>query len=132
MSSAASRPLEGVRVLVVEDEYFIADDLARALRAAGAVPVGPVASVEDAEAMLDKERPDAAILDLNLRGVIAGGLVERVSRERLPTVVVSGYSERGLPELPLQLPRLEKPVDCKQVVERLAEELSKGPLVTAA
>lgn len=120
--------LQGIRVLVVEDEYFIADDLARALRAAGAIPVGPVASVEDALEMLDNQRPDAAILDLNLRGVIASGLVERVAREKLPTIVVSGYGERGLPELKVNLPRLEKPVDCKLVVKKLAEELSNVPL----
>lgn len=128
MEQDDSKMLQGIRVLVVEDEYFIADDLARALRAAGAVPIGPVASVEDAQEMLDKQRPDAAILDLNLRGVIASGLVERVAREKLPTIVVSGYGERGLPELDVTLPRLEKPVDCKLVVKRLAEELSKAPL----
>lgn len=128
MEQDDSKMLQGIRVLVVEDEYFIADDLARALRAAGAVPIGPVASVEDAQEMLDKQRPDAAILDLNLRGVIASGLVERVAREKLPTIVVSGYGERGLPELDVTLPRLEKPVDCKLVVKTLAEELSKAPL----
>jgi DNA-binding NtrC family response regulator len=131
MQESADRPLEGTRVLVVEDEYFIADDIARALRAAGAVPVGPVASVEDAEALLDAKKIDAAILDLNLRGVIASGLVERVSKEQLPTIVVSGYGEQGLPELTVNLPRLEKPVDCKLVVRRLAEELSKIPPIAA-
>lgn len=39
-------PLAAKRILVVEDEYFIARDLERALRAADAIVVGPVATLE--------------------------------------------------------------------------------------
>ena len=40
--------LEGKRILLVEDEYFIVQDLARAFTAAGATVVGPAATLTDA------------------------------------------------------------------------------------
>lgn len=64
--------LKGCRVLVVEDEFFQAKDLARTLSEAGAVPVGPVPSFRDAVEALDRNDViDAAVLDINLRGQIA-------------------------------------------------------------
>ena len=47
-SSHERGSLSGRRVLVVEDEYYLADDIGRALRSAGADVAGPVGEVEDA------------------------------------------------------------------------------------
>ena len=47
--------LGGVRVLVVEDEYFIAQDLRSSLEAAGASVVGPVGDVAAGMALLKSE-----------------------------------------------------------------------------
>jgi len=40
------------RVLIVEDEYFLANDLAKALSASGAQVVGPIADLEEAVAQV--------------------------------------------------------------------------------
>lgn len=53
-------------VLVVEDEFFIAYQLQDALEAGGFRVLGPVASVWDAIDLIDSERPDTAVLDVNL------------------------------------------------------------------
>src|SRR5262245_38326905 len=45
-------PLTGRRILVVEDEYFLADDIGKTLRAFGAEIAGPVGHVEDAMVIL--------------------------------------------------------------------------------
>ncbi|PEQ10564.1 hypothetical protein B2G71_21510 [Novosphingobium sp. PC22D] len=55
-------------VLVVEDEYFIADDLARALRDAGATVLGPVPNAEMARRIVSDSFVDLVLLDLNLDG----------------------------------------------------------------
>jgi hypothetical protein len=61
--------LEGRRILVAEDEYLIAFDVRDALVHAGAEVLGPVPSVDDAAALLERETDiDAAVLDVNLRG----------------------------------------------------------------
>jgi DNA-binding response OmpR family regulator len=118
--------LEGARVLVLEDEYYLADDLARALRERGAQPVGPVSSVVEAEELFSRERPDAAILDLNLRGAMATEFVERLAKTRMPCLIVSGYGPEAVPSSIGHVPRIEKPTSATVVLESLAVQLTKG------
>ena len=115
--------LAGARVLVVEDEFLIADDLVRALSRFGAEPIGPVGTITDALRALKKERPDAAILDLNLRGEVASGLVDKLAEDEVPCLIVSGYSERSFPDEFSHFPSLEKPVSYERVAEKLAQIL---------
>ncbi|WP_052955021.1 response regulator [Microvirga vignae] len=69
MTAPPRGALANRRVLIAEDEYFIARDIARALHALGAEVVGPVASRDEVQAILATgERLDAAILDINLNG----------------------------------------------------------------
>lgn len=112
-------------MLIVEDEYFLADDLARALREAGAQPVGPVSTVAQAENLLQKEQLDAAILDLNLRGESASDLVERLAATDLTCLIVSGYAPEAIPESVSKVPRLEKPISPASVIESLSAELAR-------
>ncbi|WP_343228112.1 response regulator [Rhizobium leucaenae] len=53
-------------ILIVEDEFFIAMDLRAALIKGGFAVLGPVGSVQGAVDLLQNERPDAAVLDVNL------------------------------------------------------------------
>lgn len=126
MGNSRATPLSGARVLIVEDEYFLADDLVRALREKGAEPVGPVSSVRQAEDLVAREQLDAAILDLNLRGEMASEFVERLAATRLPCLIVSGYGPDAVPEAISHIPRVEKPVTPAFVLESLASELGRG------
>ena len=75
------RGLNGARILVVEDEYYLAEDLADALRSGGAVVVGPVGSLGQAEEPLAAGRLDGAVLDMNLRGEPGFALAERLQAD---------------------------------------------------
>lgn len=57
---------EKKRILIVEDEFFIAMELKAVLAKAGYEVIGPVSGVNDALDLLTRERPDAAILDMNV------------------------------------------------------------------
>ena len=59
--------LEGYSILVVEDEALLAIQTRNLLKAEGAEVIGPVPSVPAALAALAAKRPDAALLDVNLR-----------------------------------------------------------------
>lgn len=126
MTQSPGISLEGARVLVLEDEFYLADDLARALREKGAEPVGPVSSVKQAEELVAREHLDGAILDLNVHGEMASDFVQRLAAARLPCLIVSGYGEDALPESVSHLPRLEKPVSPSSVLESLSVELARG------
>ncbi len=56
------------RILVVEDEFLIAMELDMTLRSAGYQVLGPVTTVTAALELLRAERPDAAVLDVDLEG----------------------------------------------------------------
>ncbi len=58
---------QGRRILVVENEYMIAEEIAHVLSSAGAETIGPVATVSDAVNLITSEKSiDGALLDVNL------------------------------------------------------------------
>lgn len=83
--------LEGKRALVVEDSWHIAFATKSLLENAGMVVMGPVAQADAAETLLAAATPDVAVIDVNLHGTLALGLVDRLNALRIPIVVVSGY-----------------------------------------
>ena len=60
-----SRPL---RILIVDDEFLIADYIASVVEEAGHTVVGTAASADEAMRLLIEEKPDVAILDIKIDG----------------------------------------------------------------
>ena len=120
-------PLTGTRVLVVEDEYYLADDLSRALCGAGAEVVGPVGSLEDAESKVSEGGFDCAVVDMNLRGDFAYAVAERLGTVGVPFVVATGYNQSSLPEALANAPRVEKPFATHEVVDLLVRIFENRP-----
>ena len=113
------------RLLVVEDEYLVADDMRRDLEGLGAEVVGPAPSVAAALAMLNDDTAlDGAILDINLCGEmvypVAGALHER----QVPFVFWSGYASPGVPAAYGAVPRLQKPSTVGEVVRALLRDIA--------
>ncbi|HEY0625812.1 MAG TPA: response regulator [Allosphingosinicella sp.] len=108
-----------MRVLIVEDEYYLADDLAHALKKAGAEVLGPVGTLGDAERAVAAGSFDVAILDMNLRGDMAFPIADRLTEEGIPFVVATGYNSASLPERFAGVPRVEKPFDPQAVIAAL-------------
>lgn len=123
---AASELLSDRRVLILEDEFLLADDLARALKAVGGEPVGPVSTIKEAEEIVRREQVDAAIIDLNLHGQMASDFAERLAATNLPCLIVSGYAHDGLPRTVSSIPRIEKPVSPAAVLKALEQELARS------
>ena len=119
-SSLASR-----RVLVVEDEFFLADDVAEALRALGAEVVGPVPTGAMALALLDGERVDAAVLDINLRGETIFPLADVLRARGVPFVFATGYDESATPPAYRDVPRWEKPFNPQDLVRALPSVIGR-------
>ncbi|MBD8678349.1 response regulator [Sphingomonas sp. CFBP 13720] len=124
----SERQLEGCRILVVEDEYLIADDLRLALIDAGADVLGPVPTVTAAQSVLAAEsRIDAALLDINLGGTMVFDLADALEARSVPFVFATGYDESAIPERFSAVPRLEKPVKARNVLATLGPLLNRQP-----
>jgi CheY-like chemotaxis protein len=112
-------------ILVVEDEYMLAEDLRHAFEAKGSVVVGPVATVKDALAMIQLEALDAAVLDINLGGELIYPVADALIAESIPFVFATGYSRHDVPKRYSTIPRLDKPVEPDRAVKALAHEIDR-------
>ena len=121
MNTERTTPLSGARVLVVEDEYYLADDLSRALLQAGAEVIGPVGTLSEATQIVADGRFDCAVVDMNLRGDLAYPIAEQLKSARVPFIVTTGYNQTSLPESLQDVPRVEKPFAPHDVVRELTE-----------
>ena len=105
----------GRRILVVEDDTMLADDLRRDLGKQGAEVVGPVPTVADALELVAREGPlDAAVLDVNLRGERVFPVVDALRARGVPLAFTTGYEQWALPDAYADVPRCEKPIDLRQ------------------
>lgn len=111
----------GRRVLVVEDEYFIAQDVVDALQNAGATVLGPYAGEADALRTIEGNAPDLAVLDINLRGQVNFALAERLRQLRIPFVFATGYETSSIPAALKDVPIWTKPFETDALVTALGE-----------
>ncbi|EIM26762.1 response regulator [Microvirga lotononidis] len=112
--------LAGCRVLLVEDEYLIADELGKHLSAHGAILLGAVPTLEKALALVEaSERIDGAVIDINLRGQAAYPVADALEGRGVPFVFATGYSAAMLPDRYRHVPRWEKPYQFEALVQSL-------------
>lgn len=106
--------------MLVEDEFLIAHVVSELLESEGMTVVGPYAAIQPAMAMLDGgERPDGAILDVNLAEQRVFSLADRLIELRVPIVFTTGYDASILPERYAGIPCLQKPVRIALVLDAL-------------
>jgi CheY-like chemotaxis protein len=86
---AERRALQGLRVLIAEDNLFAAMELESALLDLGCEPVGPVAQLDQALRLARQEHLDGALLDVDLRGELVFAVAEELERRRIPVVFAS-------------------------------------------
>lgn len=105
-----SRPLKDRRVLIVEDQYLIADEMRRSVQALGGEVLGPAPSVEGARAWLEKGGVDLALLDINLSGEEVFPLADDLALAGIPFIFATGYDEILMPDRYRGALCLQKPV----------------------
>ena len=112
--------LAGRVVLVVEDEYLAAAELARELERRGATVLGPVPDVRRALGLLGSTaRLDGALLDIQLRHEHVYPVAEALRARAVPFVFVSGFDPEFIPEAYRQVPLCSKPLDLDAIAVAL-------------
>lgn len=111
--------LAGRRILIVEDDYYLAADLRRALVALDVEVVGPVGDLAAGLELARRERVDAAVLDVNLRGQYSFLIADQLSEAAVPYLFVTGYDGWALPEAYRDTPRISKPFAESAMVEMI-------------
>jgi DNA-binding NtrC family response regulator len=114
--------LRQARILVLEDDYYLATDLQNALEAAVASVVGPFADAAGAVEALAAEPPDCALVDLNLGQGMCFDVPHELARRVIPFAFVTGYDRTAIPDEFAATARVEKPVAAQQAA-KIAEQL---------
>jgi CheY-like chemotaxis protein len=114
--------LEGLSILLVEDNFLLAEVTKDLLEQSGCRVVGPAGRLESGMRLARQEQLDAAILDIDLQGELSFAIAEVLRDRGVPFMFVTGYADPGIVPSSLgRAARLDKPVADDQLIGSLAE-----------
>lgn len=112
--------LTGRRVLVVEDNFFIAEDMRRDLERAGADVIGPAGSVQDAlDLLVENSGCDGAVLDVDLSGETSYPVADELAARDIRYIFTTGCNAARIPPRYAAITRCEKPVEMRKLIAAL-------------
>jgi DNA-binding response OmpR family regulator len=124
-SEMAVKTPQSARILIVEDEPLVAEDLRTVLVDAGFEITGVAARVATALSLIETVACDAAIVDANLAGASASPVAAVLSARGLPFIVLSGYTREQLQSEFSGGFFIEKPYRLTEVIDSLSTILPK-------
>nr|WP_210334910.1 response regulator [Mesorhizobium mediterraneum] len=111
-----------MRVLVVEDEWLIAEDIAACLRASGHQVIGPAPSVAAALGLIGENHVDVALLDIQLSGETSLAIAEELQTRHIPFACLTGFGPSDVPSAFANFKFVRKPAD-QAAIENALDEL---------
>lgn len=106
------RTLSGLRILVVEDAYLTAEDLARELADWGCEVIGPEGYVDAALERVERTEIDGALLDVNLHDEPCFDIATALTSRHVPFIFLTGYDQdSAFPAEFRTSPRMAKPAN---------------------
>ena len=118
------KSLRGCHILVIEDEYLLAEEIQAGLSDLGAEVVGPASSVAQGAAFIrNAERIDGAILDVNLAGEMVYPAADMLMERGIPFIFSTGYDAGIIPAAYSRIVRCEKPLDVGTLTNALRQQV---------
>lgn len=115
--STNALPLDGRRILLVEDNFGIARSLSLLFKRYGASIVGPAGTVEDAMSLIAEEQViDGAVLDVNVRDKLVYPVADALRKRSVPVVFVTGYDETFIEPEFVDIPCMLKPWNAERLM----------------
>lgn len=113
------------RVLVAEDELIVGWDLCDTMQEAGFETVGPCTDISSAMVALQTEKPDLAILDVQLADGEVHPLADLLMKENIPVIFHSGhFAPDDMVDRYPNASALSKPCPPATVIETAQQALS--------
>jgi len=115
------------RVLVVEDDYLQASDVALALEEQGSEVIGPYPGLESSLRNLEATTVDLAVLDIRLGSCeLVYDVADKLDQARIPFVFTSGGNPNDIPDRFSSVRCLLKPFSLGQLAAELALLVAEG------
>jgi CheY-like chemotaxis protein len=121
--------LEGLRVLVVEDEMMVSMLIEDMLSDLGCAVVGPASRLDEAMQLAREAELDCAVLDVNLGGQPIFPLADLLREMGAPFAFATGYGDAGLRDVDRGSPVLQKPFREADLARVLGELKTSAGLV---
>lgn len=109
--------LDGLNVLVIEDDYYIADDIRQWLEGAGARVLGPCSDATAAMTALEQHQADCAVVDVNLGDGPCFDPARDLLARGISVLLVTGYDAHIIPVELSHLPCLQKPTEQHRIIK---------------
>jgi CheY-like chemotaxis protein len=113
------------RILIVEDDWLIAQDMSDIVEELGGAVVGPAGKLAQGLAIAESEELAGAILDVNLNGETTFALADRLLANNIPVIFATGYDAAMLPGRFADVYRVPKPFTAL-AVERAFRRIFTG------
>src|SRR5262249_36541939 len=132
LSAQTDPRLQGLRVIVVEDETLVAILLEDMLAELGCEVLWTAHRVGKALDLVATSTPDAAVLDVNIAGDEVYPVAQALAARDIPFVFATGYGARGLKDAWRERPILQKPFQVEHLGESLLMALGRRGELTVA
>ena len=114
------------RILVIEDEFLVALEIASVLEDAGFRDVQQVDNEPEAIRRVAQEQWDGVVTDANLYGRSIEQIAAILHERCIPFIVVTGYNKDSLPAVIGAVPVVKKPFYGPNLSETLISVLPPG------
>lgn len=91
------RCLRGKSVLIVEDNFLLAEDLRSSVEQTGAEIIGPISDASQALAAAQEKKIDIALLDVGLESQSSIAVARALAYRLIPFIIITGYVRDALP-----------------------------------
>ena len=123
-NDAEQRLLDGLHVLVAEDDQLQCDGICSAIADFGATVVGPAHSKSEAHRLAISAAIDIAVVDIDLGDGDSFDLARTLKSQGRPFIFATGYDCREIPPDFSQVKCLEKPFSEHALFSSLVEAVS--------
>jgi CheY-like chemotaxis protein len=127
---AIQQLLASNRVLIIEDEYFLAKDLEDALNSFGVNVMGLVSDMDEALDQIAKGGFEVAVVDIGLRERNAYSVADELHRKAIPFVFTTGYGAETIPVRFADVTVWEKPFEPLKVALDVAQLCQRQLIVS--
>lgn len=117
--------LQGAHVLLLEDDAMINLAMTEILEEMGC-RVSAFLHLAESFAAIERDVPDAAVLDVNIGGEMSYGLAERLHDKGVPIVFQTGYASPALSGKWNSFPHCYKPCDAAELKALLIKAIATG------
>jgi CheY-like chemotaxis protein len=125
LGDAGEGRLDGLHVLVAEDDHVQCDGIVACITDFGATVVGPAYNLTEAHQLITSNSIDVAVVDIDLGDGDTFDFARTLQSQGLPFIFATGYNCRKVPVDFEHVKCLEKPFTEHALVNSLVEAVSE-------